>query len=104
MRQRRGVVLPWTFLLVLGADLSSVEAADWPMYRADAARTAYTAEALPRDLALRWVVRSLHAPRPAWPGLPRMQFDRSYQPVIAGGLVFFGSSVDGKVYALDAKT
>ena len=41
---------------------------------------------------------------PAWPTRNRQRFDRAYQPVIAGGTLYFGSSADGKVYALDALT
>jgi outer membrane protein assembly factor BamB len=33
-----------------------------------------------------------------------MPFDLAFQPVVSGGLVFFGSSSDCTVYALDAKT
>jgi outer membrane protein assembly factor BamB len=33
-----------------------------------------------------------------------MEFDAAYQPVIAGGSLFYGSSADGKVYALDGAT
>ncbi len=104
MRQRTSVnLISWVLFLALGGFASS-RAADWPMYRADAARAAYTAEELSADLELRWVYTALHAPRAAWKNLPRMQFDRAYQPVVAGGLLFFGSSVDGRVYALDAAT
>ena len=86
-------------------------AADWPMYRADAARTGYATESLPEKLSLSWVYRAC-APRPAWLlGMgrigdkpSRLQFDWVYQPIAAGGLVLFGSSADGKVYALDAAT
>ena len=33
-----------------------------------------------------------------------MPFDRAYQPAVAAGSLYFGSSTDGKVYALDAAT
>jgi len=33
-----------------------------------------------------------------------MPFDRAFHPVAAAGLVYFGSSADGKIYALDART
>ena len=42
-------------------------AADWPQHRGDAARSGYTAEAVPNRLELAWVHRARHAPRPAWP-------------------------------------
>jgi len=78
--------------------------ADWPMYRGDAGRTASTKEPLPDHLAVAWVHHAAHAPMPAWPRSDRMMFDRVNQPVAVGGTVYFGSSADGKVYALDAKT
>jgi outer membrane protein assembly factor BamB len=78
--------------------------ADWPTYRADPARSGYTEEHLPEKLTLLWTHRSPHAPTPAWPTRNRQQFDRAYQPVIANGLLYYGSSADCKVYALDAHT
>lgn len=82
-------------------------AADWPQYRADSARSGHTAEALAEALELRWTYRSPHEPRPAWTDPVerlRMPFDFAYQVAVAGGRLYFGSSADGKVYALDAKT
>jgi len=82
----------------------NAQAADWPTYRADSARSSYTPEQLPEELVLQWTYRSPHAPTPAWPTRNRQQFDRVYQPVIADGLLYYGSSADCKVYALDAAT
>lgn len=81
----------------------SATAEDWPTYRRDAARSGYTPEKLPDQLEQRWVFRTRHAPRPAWPRSQRMTFDRAPQPIVAGGRVFFGDSVDGRIVALDAK-
>lgn len=79
--------------------------AGWPAYRGDGRRSGYTAEALPENLSLRWTYRSRHAPMPAWTGRDtRMPFDRAFHTVIAGGRLFFGSSADCKVCALDAAT
>ncbi|MFC2075922.1 PQQ-binding-like beta-propeller repeat protein [candidate division KSB1 bacterium] len=81
----------------------TVPALDWPQYRASASRDGYTAEELGGDLSLRWVYRARHAPRPAWRGDDtRMPFDYAYQTVIADGTIYFGSSADGRIYALDA--
>jgi len=78
---------------------------DWPTYRGDGHRSGYTAETLPAKLSLRWTYRSRHAPCPAWSGRDtRMPFDRAYHAVIADETLFFGSSADGKVYALDVGT
>jgi len=87
-----------------GFGAASAQAADWPMYRADAARSGYTPAELSDQLSLSWIHRVRCAPAPAWPSSRRMLFDRAYQPVVAGGTLYFGSSADGKVYALDAAT
>ncbi|MDP6763928.1 MAG: PQQ-binding-like beta-propeller repeat protein [Planctomycetota bacterium] len=86
-------------LALLGAPAA---AGDWPMYRADAERSAHTAEALPADLARAWTFVPDHAPAPAWPNLARMRFDRAHHVAVAEGIVVFGGSVDGRVVALDA--
>ncbi len=82
----------------------NIQAADWPTYRADSARSSYTPEQLPETLTLRWTYQSPHAPASAWATRTRQQFDRAYQPVIAGGVLYYGSSADCRVYALDAAT
>ena len=84
--------------------VQSVHAADWPMHRFDAARSGYTTENLPSQLSLKWTYHSAHPPMPAWPREDRMQFDRAFRVVVANGTLFFGSSADNQVYALDAAT
>lgn len=83
-------------------------AADWPMYRHDVARSGITPEKLDLPLSLQWVHQPRHAPAPAWPDpefeLHRTPFDYAYQVSAANGLLYFGSSADNKVYALDATT
>lgn len=81
-----------------------IDAKDWPTYRHDASRSGYTSEELAVTLHSQWTIRMRHAPSPAWPRSKRMTFDRSPQTVIADGRVFFGSSVDGKLHAVDATT
>ena len=58
----------------------------------------------PPKLFLSWSYQPRHAPQPAWPRDQRMSFDRAYHVVLAKGRLFFGSSADHKVYALDAAT
>ncbi len=96
----KSILAATAFLLLL----TNVQAADWPMYRSDAARSGYTSEKLPEKLSLQWTYRSPHPPMPAWPTRNRERFDRAYRPVIAGGTLYYGSSADCKVYALDAAT
>ncbi len=92
------------FPVALAAVLHQPAGADWPVFRHDAARSAYTEEALPDTLSLRWSFQASQAPRPAWPRQDRMPFDRAFHIVAAEGLVFFGSSADDRVVALDAET
>jgi len=90
-----------SILLFVGLT-QSVPASDWPMYRADAARSGYTPDALPRKLALWWTYAPRHAPMPAWVHTGRMPYDHTYHVVVVDGTLYFGSSADGKVYALNA--
>ena len=88
--------------------ISAGGAADWSTYRWDMARSGVTSEDLPHALSLQWTYRPLQAPKPAWPApseeLPRMHSDNAYHVAISQGLVYFGSSVDDKVWAVDAAT
>lgn len=90
-----------------GSDISSQDATteDWPMYRADAARSGYTSNQLPAKLEISWMRTTDNPPVPAWSGRDtRMPFDLVFQPVVSKGLVFWGSSSECKVYAADAKS
>ena len=78
-------------------------AADWPTYRHDAQRSGASPHELPRELHLQWV-KELPPLEPAWPDQPRLRFDVAYEPVAAAGLLFFGSSANDSVCALDAAT
>ena len=88
-------------VLLLCPALLSAEG--WNTYRADSARSGYTAEELPPELFLQWTYRS-HLPDTAWPSSDRQEFDRAFHTVISGGLLFFGSSADHKLHAIDAAT
>ncbi len=94
-------------IVVAGASVSA-GSGDWPSYRHDLMRSGCSEEALAPQLHLQWTFQSPHAPRPAWPEpgreLNRLDFDYAFQVVSAGGAVYFGSSADHKVYALDLKT
>ena len=94
-------------LVLLGTSFTTAKglrAADWPAYRHDLARSGVTEEALPVPLHPQWVYTAAHPPRPAWPEpgreLNRVAFDYAYEVTAAGGLVYFGSSADHKVYAI----
>ncbi|MCX5660000.1 MAG: PQQ-binding-like beta-propeller repeat protein [Planctomycetota bacterium] len=83
---------------------------DWPTYMHDNSRSGVTREALPFPLSERWTYRSPAPPKTAWPesqgNVERRQqnFDDALYTVAVGESVYFGSSVDHQVYALDAAT
>lgn len=94
-----------------------VKADDWPTYMHDRHRSGLTAEKLDLPLNKCWVYEAKHAPQPAWPGPAKQDFwhrafnlratvtyDRAFHVVGEGDTIFFGSSADDKVYALDART
>jgi len=101
-------------MLVLAA---SLQAAAWPTFRKDNARSGITDETLSLPLTASWVFSQRFVPEPAfglgypfgtnWEGgveKRRIDFDRADSAVIAGGKVYFGSVGDGKVYCVDAAT
>lgn len=84
---------------------SCLWAGEWPQFRFDAARSGYTPEPLPAELSLQWTHHPAQPPDPAWVGQDtRLPFDHAPQVVVADGLVFFGSSADCRVHAIDAAT
>ncbi len=98
-----------TVLVALVVTASNgTQAADWPAYRHDLQRSGVTREVLSMPLHPHWTYQSAHQPRPAWPEpgreLNRLAFDRAQEVTSAAGLVFFGSSSDHKVYAIDLAT
>jgi outer membrane protein assembly factor BamB len=96
--------------LVLGVAVlcGPLHAGDWPAYRRDVQRSAVTDDKLTFPMQLAWQYTCAQAPLPAWRPAPktinRMEFDYAPQPVVAGGIVCFGSSSDDTIRALDART
>lgn len=91
-------------LFVLAIAAPGVRGDDWPMYKGNAGRTGYTAKSLPDKLSLQWVVKEASAPAPAWPSSGRLGFDRAHHPIIQGDTLYFGSTTDCGLHALDAAT
>ncbi|MCX7049071.1 MAG: PQQ-binding-like beta-propeller repeat protein [Candidatus Sumerlaeota bacterium] len=102
------------FALILSVSISAF-AEDWPAYRHDNQRGGITDESLKLPLAENWVFTPTFPPSHAWSDpqpkpvekileLPRMRFDDAFHVAAAGDIVFFGSSSECKVYALDAAT
>ena len=90
----------WAWLVVATCN-APLAAADWPMWRGNSGRTGATTEALPKELHLQWTLRGVE-PRPAWPEDPRLQFDASPEPIVAGGRLFVAGTRDDSMTAVDA--
>ena len=105
------------FGLVLILIASPALAETWPTYRHDNRRSGVTTESLRFPLKQAWVRRSTQVPQTAWTGPAKwdaystnsgLQSMRNFDPcfyVTANeDSVYFGSSVDDAVHALDAST
>lgn len=87
----------------------STTAEEWPTYRADNARSGKTTNKLQFPLQKVWEYIPAQAPNSAWPEPGwhennRLDFDYAHQPVIADGTVFWGSTADDSVRAMDLQT
>lgn len=84
---------------------AAAHAEGWPTYRHDIARKGASMEVVRPPLSEAWVFKPQHAPKPAWPlpvrEIPRNHDDDAYHAVIGDKTVFFGTSVDDTVYAID---
>ncbi len=88
-------------LAVLLAPCLRLRATDWPMWRADAGRRGACPAQLPDELYLQWTLE-LPKPETAWPAdQEKLQFDRLYEPVLAGKRLFVASMVTDKLTAFD---
>ena len=80
------------------------EMADWPMWRYGPQRGAATPHELASDLHLNWMIE-LPEPMRAWAqqidDFDKLHFDLSYEPVVAGELIFVPSMVEDKLTAFD---
>ncbi len=97
------ILIPICAGLALSIASAGAAAADWPMWRCDAGRTAVTSAELPEKLALAWV-RTLPPPRTAWKDEQDLMFDKVPMPVAAGDLLFLGSTVNDSITAYDLAT
>jgi outer membrane protein assembly factor BamB len=102
------------FLLFLSTAFLS-HAGDWPTYLRDNKRAGTADESLTLPLAPVWSITPSSAPTAAWPGpdqrtieghklRDRNTFDDAFHVAIAGGRVFFGSSVDDQLRCVDLAT
>ena len=95
--------LSLAFFLFLFYGIAAAEFHDWPMWRSDPGRSAFTTEQLADSLYLQWKVQ--YSPRtPVWDdplNQNLMQFDRLFEPIIADNKIFLGFNDQDKVIALD---
>jgi outer membrane protein assembly factor BamB len=96
-----GAIILFASLVFLFA--ADVLAADWPMWRYDAGRTAASPEELPAELHLQWV-RQYPPLEPAWQDEPRMEFDVVYEPIVMGKTMYVGSARNDSLTAIDTET
>lgn len=100
--------------VLIGIALAPASADDWPTYRHDVRRSGISGELLAAPLSEDWVFVPTLPPSHAWGDpqpvpieknleLPRLRFDDAFHVAAAGHLVYFGSSADNTVYALDAR-
>jgi outer membrane protein assembly factor BamB len=89
-------------LLLIALTLHA-SAADWPMWRCDAGRTASSVEVLPEKMHLQWE-RGYSAREQVWDdplNHDLMPYDRVFEPVVFGNQMFIGFNDCDKVVALD---
>jgi len=90
-------------------------AEDWPTYLHDGRRSSASGEKLALPLSEEWVFTPAQPPSHAWGDpqpkpveklleLPRLRFDDAFHVAAVGDRVYFGSSSENKVWALDAAT
>ena len=111
---QRGELCAGAVVMLLSMASGTGLGADWPRYRADVARSAAAAQSLRFPLCAAWVYEPAQPPRPAWPDAAwgegsrrdrdRIEIDDVPRPVVAHGMVYFGSSADDTVRALDLAT
>ena len=106
-----------TLCSLIFANPASTKAEDWPAFMRDKHRSGVTAERLELPLNESWIYRASHKPEPAWPEPANQDFwhrqfnlrstvtyDRAFHVVGVGDTIYFASSADDKVYALDSMT
>ena len=103
-----------SFVLIGVAGFSTVHA-DWPAYLNGNDRAGYTNSGLALPLDHAWTYKAPARPEMAWEGprdapieghemKHRVNFDDALQVVMANGKAYFGSTVDNRLYCVDAKT
>ena len=108
----RSSALATVFLAFL-CTLASADA--WPTYLGNYERNGFSPDELSPQLKLQWTYQAPAKPIKAWEGprselieghemRHRVDFDDALQVVMKDGKAYYGSSVDHRVYCVDAKT
>lgn len=95
--------------------LPGTYADDWATEGGNNSRTFSTSDALPDQMTLLWSETAPAPPRLAWTsaegrtmeGIPishRVRFDDAFRPIVAGGRLYFGSTVDHALHCRDLQT
>ena len=101
------LVMPVVLGTLIIATLSpSAVAGDWPMWRHNAGRTAFSPEELPAQLHPQWIRQYSHR-EPVWDDALNqdlMPLDRVFEPIVLGDILYIGFNDRDKVVALDIHT
>ena len=84
--------------------VANARAADWPMWRYDAQRSAASSERPPAELGLLWM-REFEPQRQAWDdtlNLDLMTYDRVFEPIVMDGKLLVGFNDRDKLVAFEA--
>ena len=101
--------------IVILVALTTLATADWPTYLDNNQRTGFTPSRLELPLRLSWTYKTPAKPVQAWEGprsaaieghemRHRVDFDDAMQVVMSDDRVYFGSTVDNRLYCVEAKT
>ncbi len=90
-------------IVLLLCFIGMLVAVDWPMYRNNAQRSASTEAAIVAKAAVAWT-RQLPAIEMAWPFEKRLQFDKSYEPIIVGDQLIMAITSYDEMVSYNLKT
>lgn len=104
---------PLFLVLLCAITACPLKAADWTSYLNGNERAGFSETPLTADFQLKWVHHAPAKPETAWSGprnspieghvmRHRVNFDAAIQVVTAGNRVYFGSSVDHRLYCVNA--
>jgi outer membrane protein assembly factor BamB len=103
IRARRVALIGVYCCLFVLTSANRMPAGDWPMWRCDAGHTAASPDDLPEQLHLDWT-RQYSRRTPVWDdplNQDLMPYDRVFEPVVSGRMMFVGFNDADKVVAID---